>query len=140
MRVFSDYTYTFAEACDAGSGYDAILLLLRSKFSCMQHGRHVRWFCTFPFVFHLRAQITHTPSENELADQGKCYFNLTWSRAFYERSRSTSMSTRPRSILIKDAPHGGFPKLGYPFGGPHNKDYGILESILGSPFLGETTT
>ena len=26
---------------------------------------------------------------------------------------------------------------GYLFGGPHNKDYGILESILGSPYLGK---
>ena len=26
---------------------------------------------------------------------------------------------------------------GYLFGGPHNKDYGILGSILGSPFLGK---
>ena len=32
---------------------------------------------------------------------------------------------------------GGFPKLGVPFGGPHKKDYGILGSILGSPYLGK---
>ena len=32
---------------------------------------------------------------------------------------------------------GGFPKLGYLFGGPHYKDYSILGSILGSPYLGE---
>ena len=29
----------------------------------------------------------------------------------------------------------GFRKLGYHFGGPHNKDYSILGSILGSPHL-----
>ena len=28
------------------------------------------------------------------------------------------------------------PKLGLPFRGPHNKDYDILGSILGSPILG----
>ena len=32
--------------------------------------------------------------------------------------------------------YGGFPKLGYHFGGPHNKDYSILGSTLGSPILG----
>ena len=29
----------------------------------------------------------------------------------------------------------GFPKLGVPFGGPYNKDYSILGSILGSPYF-----
>ena len=29
--------------------------------------------------------------------------------------------------------YGGFPKLGYLFGDPYNKDYSILGSILGSP-------
>ena len=28
---------------------------------------------------------------------------------------------------------GGFPKLGYHFGGPHNKDFSTLGSMLGSP-------
>ena len=33
---------------------------------------------------------------------------------------------------------GGFPKIrGTLFGGPHNKDYGILESVLGSPYFGK---
>ena len=32
---------------------------------------------------------------------------------------------------------GVFPKLGVPFGGPYNKDYKILGSILGSPYLGK---
>ena len=27
--------------------------------------------------------------------------------------------------------------LGYLFGDPHNKDFSILESILGSPYLGK---
>ena len=32
----------------------------------------------------------------------------------------------------------GFLKIGgYPFGGPHNKDYNILGSILGSHYLGK---
>ena len=31
---------------------------------------------------------------------------------------------------------GGFPKIGIPFGGPNNKDYSILGSRLGSPYLG----
>ena len=33
----------------------------------------------------------------------------------------------------------GFPKLGIPFWGPHNKDYNILESTWG-PSLRESTT
>ena len=33
--------------------------------------------------------------------------------------------------------HGSFPKLGYHFGGPYNKDYNILGSILGSPYFGK---
>ena len=37
--------------------------------------------------------------------------------------------------------HGGFPKLGVPFGGPYDncydKDYRILGSILGSPNFGK---
>ena len=32
----------------------------------------------------------------------------------------------------------GFPKIrGYLFGGPNNKDYSILGSILGSPYFGK---
>ena len=34
-------------------------------------------------------------------------------------------------------PNGGFLKLGYHFGGPHNKDYSILKSILGCPNFGK---
>ena len=34
-----------------------------------------------------------------------------------------------------------FAKLGVPFwGGPNDKDYSVLESILGSPMFWETTT
>ena len=33
--------------------------------------------------------------------------------------------------------NGGFPKLGVLFGGPNNKDYSILGSILGSPHFGK---
>ena len=32
---------------------------------------------------------------------------------------------------------GGFQSLGYHFGGPYNKDYSILGSILGSPYFGK---
>ena len=32
---------------------------------------------------------------------------------------------------------GSFPKLGIPFWGPHNKDYSIFGSILGSPDFGK---
>ena len=35
--------------------------------------------------------------------------------------------------------HGGFAKLGVPFGGPYNQDYNILGSIL-VPLFRETTT
>ena len=35
--------------------------------------------------------------------------------------------------------YGGFPKLGVPFWGPHNKDYCILGSILGVRLFWETT-
>ena len=33
----------------------------------------------------------------------------------------------------------GFPKITFlgAFGGPHNKDYGILGSMLGSPYFGK---
>ena len=31
----------------------------------------------------------------------------------------------------------GFPKLGVPFWGSHNKDYSILGSILGPPYFGK---
>ena len=31
----------------------------------------------------------------------------------------------------------GFPKLGVLFGGPHNKDYSILGSRLGSAYFGK---
>ena len=34
---------------------------------------------------------------------------------------------------------GGFPKLGVPFGGPSNKDYTILGSIIGVPLFREIT-
>ena len=33
--------------------------------------------------------------------------------------------------------HGSFPKLGYLFGGPHNKDYSMLGPILGSLYFGK---
>ena len=34
--------------------------------------------------------------------------------------------------------YGAFPKLGAPFwGDPYNKDYSILESILGPPYFGK---
>ena len=33
--------------------------------------------------------------------------------------------------------YGGFPKLGVSFGGPYNKDYSILGSIMGYPNFGK---
>ena len=33
--------------------------------------------------------------------------------------------------------HRGIYRVGYHFGGPHNKDYSILGSISGSPFFGK---
>ena len=33
----------------------------------------------------------------------------------------------------------GSPKLGVPVGVPNNQDYNILESLLGSPYLGKIT-
>ena len=47
------------------------------------------------------------------------------------------MPVPPDSQKEPLARFGGFPKLGVPFGGPHNKDYSILGSILGSPYLGK---
>ena len=48
----------------------------------------------------------------------------------------------PSMQASKEAKQGlyrGFPKLGAPFfgGGPYNKDYRILGSMLGSPYLGK---
>ena len=37
----------------------------------------------------------------------------------------------------RSPPNGGFPKLGVLFGGPYNKDYNILGSILGFPYFGK---
>ena len=39
--------------------------------------------------------------------------------------------------LLLPFPHGSFLKLAVPFWGSHNKDYGILGFILGSPFFGK---
>ena len=39
--------------------------------------------------------------------------------------------------VFKDGLYGGFLKLGVPFGGPHNKNYSILGSILGYPNFGK---
>ena len=40
--------------------------------------------------------------------------------------------------MSEDNPISGFPKIrGTFFGGPHNKDYSILGSLLGSPYFGK---
>ena len=39
--------------------------------------------------------------------------------------------------MSRSGTYGGFPELGVLFEGPDNKDYSILESILGSPYLGK---
>ena len=51
----------------------------------------------------------------------------------------TSQRTGPGNATLLIAPplNGGFPNLGYLFGGPHNKDYSMLGSILGSPYIGK---
>ena len=41
------------------------------------------------------------------------------------------------ALSLWKALDGGFPKLGVPFGDPHNKDYSILGSTLGSPYFGK---
>ena len=55
-------------------------------------------------------------------------------RPFNEEQNVYESGTLPRNIPLK---YGGFPKLGVPFGGPNNKDYSILGSILGSPYFGK---
>ena len=50
------------------------------------------------------------------------------------------MASTRTSCLAGVIKHGGnweFPKIRCTFFGPHNKDYSILGSILGSPFLGK---
>ena len=41
------------------------------------------------------------------------------------------------SLGFKASGFRGFPKLGVPFGAPHNKDYSIFGSVLGSPYFGK---
>ena len=43
----------------------------------------------------------------------------------------------PESELLTEGIYGCFPKSGYHFKGPHNKDYSILGSKLGSPYFGK---
>ena len=50
------------------------------------------------------------------------------------------LARMPRIPVRRSAPleTWGFPKIkGTLFGGPHNKDYSILGSILGSPYFGK---
>ena len=44
---------------------------------------------------------------------------------------------RPLEVPRVGHRNGGFPKLGVLFGRYHNKDYSILGSILGSPYVGK---
>ena len=56
------------------------------------------------------------------------------------RVPSVMLSAPKSGVLILQLMHGmwGFPKIrGYLFGDPHNKDYTILRSILGSPYVGK---
>ena len=60
-------------------------------------------------------------------------------RAYSKYTCSYDKQVSRNSVTAKASqnPNGGFPKLGVPFGGPNNKDYGILGSILGSPHFGK---
>ena len=43
----------------------------------------------------------------------------------------------PQSKLLKGGYMGVSQNCGYLFGGPHNKDYSILGSIVGCPYFGK---
>ena len=47
------------------------------------------------------------------------------------------MGKMPSHPIDLKTRNGGFPKLGYLIGDPHNKEYSILGSILGSPHFGK---
>ena len=48
-------------------------------------------------------------------------------------SRRRRVPGWPKQPLV----YGDVLKLGVPFGGPYKKDYSIMGSILGSPYLGK---
>ena len=51
---------------------------------------------------------------------------------------SHEVPLRVMRVAVPADQFGGFPKLGGTFlGGPHNKDYNMLGSILGSPCFGK---
>ena len=49
----------------------------------------------------------------------------------------SSLTTSTTCEAVDEFACGGFPKLGYPFGGPNFKDSSIFGSMLGSPFFGK---
>ena len=56
-----------------------------------------------------------------------------------EKMMEIQMQSRaliPKPSTLNHDPKTGFPKIsGYLFGGPHNRDSGILGSTFGSPYL-----
>ena len=54
-------------------------------------------------------------------------------RSFLSAS-ARSFKTLLHQVCIR---FGGFLKLGVPFGGPHNEEYSILGSMLGSLYFGK---
>ena len=53
------------------------------------------------------------------------------------RDPPPSSSDHKRQFYRLGVRLGGFLKLGYHFGGPYNKDYSVLGSILGYPNFGK---
>ena len=53
------------------------------------------------------------------------------------QSRSSAGAEPIVHVVVAQRVYGGLPKLGVPYWGPHNQDFSILGSILGSPYLGK---
>ena len=53
------------------------------------------------------------------------------------KPRQGTLGSMAKSRIAGGKTKGGFPKLGYLFRGPYNKDHSILGSILGFPNSGK---
>ena len=62
---------------------------------------------------------------------------MFWKAIFRFFEPSTGVGRTFPRVCCAGRVYGGFPKLGVQNWGPHNKDYSILGSILGSPYLGK---
>ena len=71
-------------------------------------------------------------------DSGSYILKLSWGNCIRGECHLgfQLLGRQPRRRRLRSA-CGGFLKLGVPFWGPHNKDYSILGSILGSAYLGK---